>query len=69
MRTIYFSVSEELKEYNNSKNDKGTNADITLNYQQNDYNFNESVWDLMKSQVQTFVTNNGNVTTPIDIPV
>ena len=69
IRTLYFTVTQALKDYNNSKNDKGKNADLELNYQQSDYNFNESVWDAMAGDVIAFVTDKGGITKPIDIPV
>ena len=59
IRTIYFSVTQSLVEYNKSKNDKGFNASLILNYQQSDYNFNESVWDGMAADVKAFVEKKG----------
>jgi len=69
MRTIYFSVTQELVDYKNSKNDKGTDAKIELLYKQDDYSFNETVWVGLKGKVKEYVDKNGVPIDIIDIPV
>lgn len=69
MRSIYFTVTQNLTDYNNSKHDKGTNANIELLYKQDDYTFNGNVWDGFRQRVQDFVNQHGFPIDPIDVPV
>ena len=69
IRTIYFSVTQSLVEYNKSKNVKGFNASLVLNYQQSDYNFNESVWDGMAADVKAFVEKKDFITNIVNLAV
>jgi hypothetical protein len=69
-RTIYFSVSQDLRDYNHSKHDKGTEANVELFYKQDDWDFNESVWKLFKSDVKKYLKGkDDDIDKPIDIPV
>ena len=71
MRTIYYSITQELRDYNHGKHDKGTDAAITLLYKQDDWNFNESVWDMNKKAIKKYLKKHGadDIEKPIDIPV
>ncbi|KAK6194181.1 hypothetical protein LQW54_011684 [Pestalotiopsis sp. IQ-011] len=71
MRTIYFSINQKQVEFTKSKNEKGVKNPFELMFKQDDYALNSSLWNNVRSAVQTWIdSKNANVIfNPFNVPV